>query len=173
MKLFATSVPVVVTLLAACGRPADAGRLATIDSLITVTDSLTLLVNAIDLTAYRRMDSMHRAETPTIEAQLADTTLDREVLVHMGNYHRAMDRSLGRVMKNTEKIRKELAYTRDQLGALRHDAAKGLLPEVPEQTYMEQERLAVRQLSNGVDVLVTSAATARREWDNYHVPPEP
>ncbi len=149
-------------------RPGDPARVAAIDSLLTTTDSLTTIVNAIDLRVYQRMDSVFGGQRSWIEAQFADT-LDRERAMILGNYHRAMSKSLGRVIRHHGEMEKELAYSREQLNDLRHDVDRGLLPDNPKETYFGQERLVLRQLSSSIDVLRSSANTAQREWDRYHM----
>ncbi len=146
----------------------DPAKVAAIDSLLTLTDSLATVVNAIELPVYQRMDSVFRGQKDWIESQFADT-LDPERAMILGNYHRAMSKSLGRVLKHRDELRQELDYSHKQLTALRHDVDRGLLPVNPKETYFGQERLVLRQLTTNVDVLRSSAATAQSEWDRYHL----
>ena len=146
----------------------DAAKVAAIDSLISLTDSLSTVVNAIELPVYQHMDSVFRSQKNWIEGQFSDT-LDRERAIILGNYHRAMNKSLGRVLRNRNEMHQELDYSRKQLGNLRHDVDRGLLHDNPKETYFGQERLVLQQLTASVDVLRSSAATAQREWDRYHL----
>ncbi len=149
-------------------RHGDPRMVATIDSLLRTTDSLDAIVNGIDIAVYRRMDSTFRSQRTWIEQRFADT-LDPDQAMILGNYHRAMSRSLGRVLKHHEEMHNELALSRKQLTALRHDVDRGLLHDNPKATYFGQEELVLRQLGTSVDVLRSSAATAQREWERYHL----
>lgn len=146
----------------------DPGKVAAIDSLLRTADSLTAVVNGIDLAVYQRMDSVFRGQRTWIEQRFADT-LHRDEAMILGNYHRAMTRSLARVLKHHDEMRQELELSRKQLTALRHDVDRGLLHDNPKTTYYGQEELVLLQLSTSVDVLRSSAATAQREWDRYHL----
>jgi hypothetical protein len=62
----------------------------------------------------------------------------------------------------------ELAQTRGKLMDLRHDVGGGLLPEGPERTYVDQERLYLAGLHQRTTVLLSSAGTVQRNWDEHH-----
>lgn len=150
-----------------CRHPTDPVLLSALDSLILRTDSLMDGLDTIDLIFCDQMDSVFRTQRDPLEALLRDT-LARDQAVAIGNYYRAMDRSLGRVRGKTKGVRDELSVTREQLEDLRHDIDNGLLPEGPRKTYFEQERLTVDQLAQSVQVILNSYRTATREWNAQH-----
>lgn len=147
----------------ACTPPADPARMHTLDSLITVTDRLRTVVNAIDLAVYQRMDSVFRTQREAIEARFNDTLVKESAMV-LGNYHRAMTKSLGRVLKNHAPLQGDLATSQKQLQDLHHDFERGLLPEKPQHTYLSQEKLILGELARNVSSLERSAGTASRAW---------
>lgn len=169
----------LVLSLGACTRNAHPELLAEVDVLLRRADSLKQLVDTLDLAAYDRMDSVFRSQRTALEELLKDT-LAKEQAVPIGNYYRAMDRSLGRVRKQTPELRAELERSRTQLTDLRHDIGRDLLPEAPRTTYLQQERLMLDQLEKGVTTVTRSAGTCRREWQAQHraiaellAPPDP
>ena len=87
----------------------------------------------------------------------------------MGNYYRAMTKSLGRVRKLRSEVLEELELARKQLTSLRHDVEGGLLPEGPEKTYVDQERLYLSNVARKVTILLNSAGTVDRNWSEHHL----
>lgn len=154
-------------MLGACTRNADPRLLAEVDALVRLTDSLEGALDTIDLAGYDHMDSVFRGQRPALEELLKDT-LAKDQAIPLGNYYRAMDRSLGRVRRETPRLREELKRSRAQLADLRHDIERGLLPEGPRTTYLEQERLVLEQLAPGVTTVTRSAGTCQREWRDQH-----
>lgn len=155
-------------LLAGCkGRPHDPANLTAIDSMLVQVDSLARVVGAMDAASYDRMDSVFSGQKAHLETLLKDT-LDRSLALALGNYHRAMSRSLARVRSERPGVLNELAQTRGKLMDLRHDVGGGLLPEGPERTYVDQERLYLAGLHQRTTVLLSSAGTVQRNWDEHH-----
>ena len=124
-------------------------------------------MDTIDLAAYDHMDSVFRSQRTALEELLKDT-LAKEQAVPIGNYYRAMDRSLGRVRKQTPELRAELDRSRTQLTDLRHDIGHDLLPEGPRTTYLQQERLMLDQLEKSATTGTRSVGTCQREWEAHH-----
>ena len=147
----------------ACTPPPDPTRMRSLDSLLTMTDSLQAVVNGIDVDVYRRMDSVFRAQRDGIEARFNDTLVKGSAMI-LGNYHRAMNKSLGRVLKHRPTLQVELATSRKQLTDLRHDLDRGLLPDGPQHTYLQQETMILGELARNVTALERSAGTASRAW---------
>jgi len=159
----------LASALAACkGRPHDPANLTAIDSMLVQVDSLTRVVNAIDAPVYDRMDSVFRTQKDRLEAYMTDT-LDRDRAMAVGNYYRAMAKSLPRVRRQRGEVLDELGTSRRQLTDLRHDVAGGLLPPGPERTYVQQERLALDAIAQRLGILLNSQGTAQRNWDAHHV----
>lgn len=156
-----------ILTLGACTRNAHPELLAEVDVLLRRADSLKQLVDTIDLAAYDHMDSVFRGQRTALEELLKDT-LAKEQAVPIGNYYRAMDRSLGRVRKEIPGLRAELERSRTQLTDLRHDIGRDRLPEGPRTTYLQQERLMLDQLEKGVTTVTRSAGTCQREWQARH-----
>ncbi|MBV6403468.1 MAG: hypothetical protein IT228_00865 [Flavobacteriales bacterium] len=153
--------------LGACTRNAHPELLAEVDVMLRRADSLKRIVDTIDLAAYDRMDSVFRGQRSALEELLKDT-MAREQAVPIGNYYRAMDRSLGRVRKRTAELREGLERSKVQLADLRHDIGRDLLPEGPRTTYLQQERMELDRLEKGVTTVTRSAGTCRREWEARH-----
>ncbi len=158
----------VVLLFACKGKPHDPANLTAIDSMLVQVDSLQRTVNAIDAGVYEDMDSVFRAQHDPIE-KLMNDTLDRPRAMAMGNYYRAMNKSLGRVRSLRAEALAELDLARKQLNTLRHDVEGGLLPEGPEKTYVDQERLYLSNVARKVTILLNSAGTVDRNWAEHHL----
>jgi len=170
MRRSAPFLAVAALLLAigsGCRQPSDPALVSALDSMMIHTDSLLAGLDTIDLARCDQMDSVFRTQRTPLEDLLRDT-LAKDQAVAIGNYYRAMDRSLGRVRGKTEGVRNELLAAREQLEDLRHDIDNGLLPEGPRTTYFEQERLVLDQLAQSVQVIVNSYRTATREWNAQH-----
>lgn len=163
------ALSVTALLLPACkGKPHDPANLTAIDSMLVQVDSLSRMVSALDTAAFNRMDALFAGQKERLEAVMRDT-LDRTQALAVGNYYRAMARSLGRVRSGRNGVLEELATSRAKLQDLRHDVAGGLLPEGPERTYVDQERLYLADLAQRTSILMNSAGTVRRNWDEHHV----
>lgn len=159
---------VASTLLACKGKPNDPANLTAIDSMLVQVDSLTRAVNAIDAPVYDRMDSVFATQKDRLEKLMTDT-LDRTRAMAVGNYYRAMAKSLGRVRRMRGAVLDELGTLRRQLTDLRHDVEGGLLPPGPEQTYVQQERLALSATAQRAGILFNSLGTVQRNWDEHHL----
>jgi hypothetical protein len=168
LPLVLAAFTAVVLLFACKGKPHDPANLTAIDSMLVQVDSLQRMVNAIDAPVYDGMDSVFRAQRDRIE-QVMNDTLDRPRAMAMGNYYRAMNKSLGRVRSLRTEALDELDLARKQLNALRHDVAGGLLPEGPEKTYVDQERLYLSNVARKVTILLNSAGTVDRNWAEHHL----
>ena len=157
-----------MSLLFSCkGKPHDPAHVTAIDSMLIQVDSLERLVNAIEVPVYLQMDSTFRTQKDRLENVMKDT-LDRAKAMAVGNYFRAMTKSLGRVKGLYEESLDELSMARKQLLNLKHDIGGGLLPEGPEATYVQQEQLYLSNLARKVSILMNSAGTAKRNWDDHH-----
>ena len=156
-----------ILTLGACTRNAHPELLAEVDAMLRRADSLKQLVDTIDLAAYDHMDSVFRSQRTALE-ELRKDNLAKEPAVPIGNYYRAMDRSLGRVRKQTPELRAELDRSRTQLTDLRHDIGRDLLPEGPRTTYLQQERLMLDQLEKSATTVTRSVGTCQREWEAHH-----
>jgi hypothetical protein len=156
----------VVMLFACKGKPHDPANLTAIDSMLVQVDSLERQVNAIEIPVYLQMDSAFRIQKDRLEVLMKDT-LDRSQAIAAGNYYRAMNGSLGRVRKLYDATREELQLMRKQLTDLKKDVADGHLPPGPETTYVQQERLYLSALAQKTVILLNSAGTAKRAWDEH------
>ncbi len=150
-----------------CTRGNNPAHVATVDSMITVTDSLSRMVKAIDVNALRDLDSIYRSQAGALAERLKDT-LGKEDAIAIGNYRRAMTGTFGTVTQGYDASLKDLALQHEQLHNLAHDVQHGLLPPGPENTYIGQERLFLTSIAERVDVLVASASSVERNWDMYH-----
>ncbi|MCB0795326.1 MAG: hypothetical protein KDB88_11370 [Flavobacteriales bacterium] len=159
------SVLFVLLLLGACRESADPAMMAELDGMILRVDSLTDRLNMIDTERCDRMDSAFRHQRDGIEALLVDT-ITKDTAMIIGNYYRAMNKSLGRVRKQWNEVHEELKKSRKQIEDLRHDLDRRLLPDGPKNTYFQQELLILDELDRNVNVLERSYATAVREWDD-------
>ncbi|MCC7502173.1 MAG: hypothetical protein IT229_06570 [Flavobacteriales bacterium] len=158
-----------MSLLFSCkGKPHDPAHVTAIDSMLIQVDSLERLLNAIDVPVYLRMDSTFRTQKDRLENVMKDT-LNRAQAMAVGNYFRAMSGSLGRVGNMYDETLRELADARKQLVNLKHDIGGGLLPEGPEATYVQQEQLFLSNLARKTSILLNSAGTAKRNWEEHHL----
>lgn len=151
----------------ACRRAADARNLATVDSLLLITDTLLTKVNALDMAGLARIDSLFLLRKDQVEARMRDT-LSKEAALALGNYHRTMTKSLGRAQRDHGAVLKDLTLARTQLTALRNDVDKGLLEPGAEVKYISDERLALARARHGSDVVSASVASVLRAQDRYH-----
>lgn len=146
----------------ACRRSADAHNLATVDSLLIVTDSLITGMNALDMDAVAHIDSVFASKKDMVQARMRDTLTKDEALL-LGNYHRTMTKSLGRAKRDHGTVLGELTTSRTQLSALRNDVDKGLLERDVEVKYLSDERLALAKVRRNADVVASSVASVIRD----------
>ena len=150
-------------LLPGCERNADPAMVASLDSMLVHVDSLKLATNGIDVGLVRRVDSTFKQQQGSLEAVMQDT-LDRAWAVFVGNYYRAMSKSLPRVMAQYDQVRNELDTSRAKISALRHDVDRGLLSDEPKRGYHQQEKLVLKELHRSTDVLLSSYGTVTRAY---------
>ena len=150
-----------------CRQPNSPARMAALDSLIRVADSMALRLDAIDTLPLLYMDSVFKTQRTELEACFSDT-LQRDTGMVAGNFYRAMYKSLPRALGNRE-FRRSVEESRKKLKDLQRDASKGIWSEEEELAFYEQERLIMAELSHGITVIENSAATSMREWENGHV----
>lgn len=152
----------------ACRRSADAHNLATVDSLLLVTDSLIKGMNALDMDAVARIDSLYASKKDVLQARMRDTLTKEEALL-LGNYHRTMTKSLGRAKRDHGIVVKDLTMARTQLADLRNDVDKGLLEREVETKYISDERLALAKARRDADIVASSVGSVIRDearWGN-------
>jgi hypothetical protein len=150
----------------ACRRPADAHNLATVDSLLLVTDSLIKGMNTLDMAAVTRIYSLYASKKDLVQARMHDTLTKEEALL-FGNYHRTMTGSLGRAKKEHGTVLKELRTARTQLSDLRSDVEKSLLERDVEVKYISDERLALAKARHDADIVASSVASVIRDEARY------
>lgn len=150
----------------ACRRAADTRDLATVDSLLLVTDTLIGKVNALDMEELARIDSVFLLRKVRVEMRMRDT-LSKDAALVLGNYHRTMTKSLGRAKRDHGTVLKDLALARTQLTALRNDVEKGLLEPGTEVKYISDERLALARARRGSEVVSASVASVLRDHGRY------
>lgn len=150
----------------ACRRSADARNLATVDSLLLVTDSLIRGMNALDMTSVARIDSLYASRKDMLLARMRDTLPKDEALL-LGNYHRTMTKSMGRAKRDHTTVLEELMTARAQLVDLRSDVHKGLLEPEVEVKYISDERLALAKTRRNADVVAASVASVKRDDARY------
>ncbi len=163
MRIRTLLLPALLLVLGtSCKRPSDAGHVATIDSLLAVTDSLINGMNAIDRAELGRIDSIYQSRQDALAERMKDT-LNKPAALILANYRRAMTKSLGRVNKDFEDVMKELSTTKSQLDDLRADVLASVHEPAVEQSYVGQEKLAVASIRHRASVLANSALTTLRE----------
>lgn len=155
--------PLLLLMGSACRRAADPANVSAIDSLLHTADSLLAAVNGLDTALYSEMARTHAGQRAWIQERFKDT-LDRATANVLGPYHRAMNKSVGRVQKYYDKVKGELETSRAKLADLRRDAERGLWEKHQEDGYLAEERMIMGQLEHDAGVLLRSAATASREW---------
>ena len=150
----------------ACRRSADARDLATVDSLLLVTDSLIKGMNALDMAAVTRIDSLYASRKDMLLARMRDTLTKEEALL-LGNYHRTMTKSMGRAKRDHGTVLEELITARAQLADLRNDVDKSLLEPEVEIKYISDERLALAKARRNADVVAASVGSVLRDDARY------
>lgn len=150
-----------------CRQANNPGRVLALDSLIHVADSLAARLDAIDTVALLRIDSVFGTQRMELEAYFNDT-LQRDTGIVLGNYYRAMNKSLPRAVSNRREFRRSVEESRTKLKDLHRDATKGIWPEEQELVFYEQERLIMAGLAHSTTVIEKSAATSTREWEKAH-----
>lgn len=163
MRLLFVLGPLLLLAGSACRRAMDPAKVAAIDSLLHTADSLLAEVNALDTALYRNMAHTYAGQRAWIQERFKDT-LDRATANVLGPYHRAMNKSVGRVEKYYDKVKGELETSRGKLTDLRRDVERGLWEKHQEDGYLAEERMIMGQLEHDAGVLLRSAATAGREW---------
>lgn len=146
----------------ACRRSADARNLATVDSLLLVTDSLINGMNALDMAAVTRIDSLYSSKKDLMQVRMGDTLTKDEALL-LGNYHRTMTKSMGRAKKDHGPVLQELTVARTQLSDLRNDVEKAFLEREVEVKYISDERLALAKARHDADVVASSVGSVIRD----------
>jgi|GEM_PF-1824319 len=150
----------------ACRRSADTRNLATVDSLLLVTDSLIKGMNALDMARVARIDSSYASRKDMIQVRMRDTLRKEEALL-LGNYHRTMTKSMGRAKREHGTVLAELATVREQLSDLRNDVDKGLLEPAVEVKYISDERLALAMARRNAEVVASSVGSVIRDDARY------
>lgn len=150
----------------ACRRSADTRNLATVDSLLLVTDSLITGMNALDLAEVARIDSLYASRKDMLQARMRDTLTKEEALL-LGSYHRTMTKSMGRAKRDHGTVLEELSTARAQLAHLRNDVGKSLLEPEVEIKYLSDERLALAQAHRKADVVAASVGSVIRDNARY------
>ena len=150
----------------ACRRSADAHNLATVDSLLLVTDSLITGMNALDMAAVARIDSLYASKKDLVEARMHDT-LSKNVAILFGNYHRTMTKSMGRAKRDHGVVLQELIVARTQLADLRNDVDKSLLERELEMKYISDERLALAKARHDAGVVASSVGSVIRDQARF------
>lgn len=159
-----TALAVVLLPLGnACRRAADPAHLASLDSMLTATDSLTRALAAIDMERLRSLDSIYAHRREAVFLLMRDT-LDKPSALSVGNLHRAMSSTLARVEHELDGVKQDLATSHVQLDHLKHDVEEGLLTPENEIAYIGQERLYLSQAADRVGVLHNSAESVVRVW---------
>ena len=150
----------------ACRRSADAHNLAIVDSLLLVTDSLITGMNALDMAAVARIDSVYASKKDLVEARMHDT-LSKNVAILFGNYHRTMTKSMGRAKRDHGVVLQELIVARTQLADLRNDVDKSLLERELEMKYISDERLALAKARHDAGVVASSVGSVIRDQARF------
>lgn len=150
----------------ACRRSADTRNLATVDSLLLVTDSLINFMNALDMAAVARIDSLYASRKDMLQARMRDTLTKEEALL-LGSYHRTMNKSMGRAKRDHGTVLEELNTARAQLADLRNDVVKSLLEPEVEVKYVSDERLALTKARRNADVVAASVGSVIRDNARY------
>ena len=149
-----------------CRRPADAHNLATVDSLLHVTDSLINAVKTLDIARIRRIDSLYALKAERVEQRMRDTLNKQEALA-LGNYHRTMSKDPGRTLKGQPSVLARLDVSLLQLKNLRNDVEKGLLEPAVESKYILDERAALARASADAETVFAGFATIVRDDGQY------
>ena len=155
-------------LLQGCRQPNNPARVLALDSLIRTADSLAMRLDAIDTVPLLHMDSVYKMQLALPEASFKDT-LQRDTALVVGNYFRAMKKSLPRALSERRESRRAVEESRSKLRDLHEDATKGIWTEEQELGYFEEERMIMAGLSHSTTVIEKSAATCIREWEKGHV----
>lgn len=164
MNLRATLLAAIALLLCglpqACRRAHDEAHLAQVDSLLHTADSLIALMKAQDTTDITAWTATYVQRHERLVARMGDTLGKAEALT-LGNYHRLMDKTLGRARSEHGPALNGLQRARAQLLDLRNDVEKGLLEPADEGLYLEQERMALRAVAHNAGVVMNTYANAR------------
>jgi hypothetical protein len=150
----------------ACTPSANPAHIASVDSLLLVTDSLTKGLHAMDLASLRALDSAYQPKKATVETLMRDT-LNKEEAMILGNYHRNMTNRLSRALNDAGTVQEELTHTREQLENLKNDVTKGLLDASVENAYIGQERLAVAEVRRRASVLYSASKGVMLHHQRY------
>lgn len=150
----------------ACRRPANVDNLATLDTLLRATDSVTTLIKAIDVAGIRRLDSLYHLKAERINARMRDT-LRKEDALALGNYVRTMSRYPANVEQGSNSVLKRCELGHNQLISLRSDVEKSLLEPEAELKYIADERAALEQVMHDAGTVSASAAGILRDEARY------
>lgn len=155
------------TFATGCGHQADKAELATIDSLIHKVDSMQAEWNGIDIGRYQGYGEAFASRKEQLELHFLDT-LDRDRAFLLGNYYRAMGRSLQKMLANHNSTGTELSIAAKQLADLRHDVEHGLLKETEQKAFLEQERMMVKELERYMGTVRSAEERITFVWENDH-----
>jgi hypothetical protein len=159
----------IAALFVACGGPNDPALVAEVERMIAGTDSMAAHHATIDITRFKERREVFREQQKPLEVFLKDT-LDRDRAFLVGNYYKAMSKNLDRLLSNHARMGEELEFSARKLRDLKHDMAKGLLDPTLENTYLEQERMAYREMQRGMGVVDAAVELVDRIWDQSHEP---
>lgn len=155
------------TFNSGCGHQADKAELAPIDSLIRKVDSMQSVWNAIDIARYQGYAEAFASRKEQLELHFVDT-LDRDRAFLLGNYYRAMGRSLQKMLNNHGRTGTELSLAAKQLADLRHDVEHGLLKETERTAFLEQERMMVKELERYMGTVRSAEERITHVWETDH-----
>lgn len=167
-----TRVPLIVLAAfllcvnSACRRSADARNLSTVDSLMSVNDSLIKGLKALDLPRVARIDSVFATKADRIMMLMRDT-LNKEAALVLGNYYRTMTKYPRFAQQGIGSVLERLERNRGQLADLRNDVDKGLLEPVEEARYIKEEKLALAEARHDAEKVAASVKTIIRDEASY------
>lgn len=153
----------LVLALGSCRRDNDPALVAELDSLITHLDSLDQAFRAIDADAHRAIDSVFKGQVPALQQAFLDT-LNRDTALLLGNYYRAMTKSLGRLVSEHGQVRNDLDSALKKVRDLRRDVDRGLIPMPERRAYADQEEQIAADLDRRVTVMLNRRETIARHW---------
>ena len=146
----------------ACKRSANKMNVHTLDSLLGSTENLLMEMNALDRDSLHAIDSSYQLRKAALEVTMRDT-LDKRSAIAIGNYHKAMNKSMGYVNKNFEPVIRELNTARKQLTDLKYDVEQGALDPAVESGYISKESLALSIAQQHTGTLLSTARSVIRD----------
>jgi hypothetical protein len=159
---FVLLATLLLCVCSSCTRSPNAKNIATVDSLLHLSDSVRAGLGALDHAGLLAMRTAFEERESRVETRLKDT-LSKDDALLVGNYRRSMGKVLGKTLKEFDRVVDEVAMCRGQLENLKKDVANSVHTPELEDRYIIEERTALAAAHKRAAGLVIKVQGAFRD----------